>query len=188
MSSNRSQFLIEKRKRRIRASLRGVVVAILALAACIFALAWWSANVGAQTPVSLDPSSAPLCLYHPWTVAHVNPLNRPVIVQSRALGYVRAVDAGQHIASLEGTTDPFLLQDMYSATIQYSIAGAPILGGMQVQNWLGDRAAHPNLTLGEAVRRFLMSGNIQQRQYYGYVLKLVMTSSENDYCNPNRRL
>ena len=170
-------YLKAKRRKRYAAN---VVILILAMFAAVI-VAIISSEAGAQTPV-YDPPGAPVCIYRPWTVANRHPLGRQVIVQGRAYGYLRPVDAVRYVGDLYGSDNPFQRQETYSAAIQYSIAGSPVLGQTRVAAWLDNDA--PNITLGTVVRGFLMSGNPQQRDYYGNLLLRVLRSAQNDLCNP----
>ena len=169
-------YLRQKRRKRYAAN---VTILILAMFAAV-AIAILSSEAGAQTP-AYDPPGAPICLFRPWTVANRHPLQRQVIVQGRAYGYLRAVDAVRYVGDLYGSESGFFKMETYSAAIQYSIAGSPVLGQTRVAAWLDDA---PNITLGTAVRNFLLGGNIQQRDYYGYLLLRVLRSPQNDSCNP----
>lgn len=171
-------FLRRKRRRRYAAN---VTILILAMFAAVI-VAIISSEAGAQTPV-YDPPGAPVCVFRPWTVANRHPLGRQIIVQGRAYGYLRPVDAVRYVGDLYGSDNPFQRQETYSAAIQYSIAGSPVLGQMRVAAWLDGQDA-PNITLGTAVRGFLMSGNPQQRDYYAGILLRVLRSAQNDSCNP----
>ena len=171
-------YLRNKRRKRYAAN---VTILILAMVAAVI-VAIISSEAGAQTP-AYDPPGAPVCIYRPWTVANRHPLNRQVIVQGRAYGYLRAVDAVRYVGDLYGSQNGFFQQETYSAAIQYSIAGSPVLGQMRVAAWLDGQDA-PNITLGTAVRGFLLGGNIQQRDYYGNILLRVLRSAQNDTCNP----
>ena len=168
-----------KAKRRKRYAANVVILILTAFAAVLVAII--SSEAGAQTPV-YDPPGAPVCVYRPWTVANRHPLGRQIIVQGRAYGYLRPVDAVRYVSDLYGSDNPFQRQETYSAAVQYSIAGSPVLGQMRVAAWLDGDA--PNITLGTAVRGFLMSGNAQQRDYYGSILLRVLRSAQNDTCNP----
>ena len=170
-------YLKAKRRKRYAAN---VTILILAVFAAVL-VAILSSEAGAQTP-AYDPPGAPVCLYRPWTVANRHPLQRQVIVQGRAYGYLRAVDAVRYVGDLYGSESGFFKMETYSAAIQYSIAGSPVLGQTRVAAWLDGDA--PNITLGTAVRGFLLGGNIQQRDYYGYLLLRVLRSAQNDSCNP----
>lgn len=170
-------YLKAKRRRRYAAN---VTILILAMVAAVI-VAIISSEAGAQTPV-YDLPGAPVCVFRPWTVANRHPLGRQIIVQGRAYGYLRPVDAVQYIGDLYGSDNPFQRQETYSAAVQYSIAGSPVLGQMRVAAWLDGDA--PNITLGTAVRGFLMSGNAQQRDYYAGILWRVLRSAQNDSCNP----
>ena len=131
---------------------------------------------------SFDAPGGPVCVYRPETITTQQPLRRSVIVQGRAYGYLRAVDAVRYVGDLYGSQSGFFKQETYSAAVQYSIAGSPVLGQMRVAAWLDGDA--PNITLGTAVRGFLLGGNIQQRDYYGHLLLRVLRSPQNDSCNP----
>ena len=169
-----------KRKRRKRYAANVTILILAMFAAVIVAII--SSEAGAQTPV-YDPPGAPVCVYRPWTVANRHPLQRQIIVQGRAYGYLRAVDAVRYVGDLYGSENGFFKQETYSAAIQYSIAGSPVLGQTRVAAWLDGQDA-PNITLGTAVRGFLMSGNPQQRDYYASILLRVLRSAQNNSCNP----
>ena len=170
-------YLKAKRRKRYAAN---VTILILAMFAAVL-VAIISSEAGAQTP-AYDPPGAPVCLYRPWTVANRHPLQRLIVVQGRAYGYLRAVDAVRYVGDLYGSENGFFKMETYSAAIQYSIAGSPVLGQTRVAAWLDGDV--PNITLGTAVRSFLLGGNVQQRDYYGHLLLRVLRSAQNDGCNP----
>lgn len=153
---------------------------MIALAIVIAIIAAIAAN--AQTS---DTPGAPLCLYRPATIVLTDPLKRPIVAQGLDGAYIRPVDALSHLRGLHGATDAISRYDSASVAAQYSIAGAPVLGMISLSAWLGEQSPFPQrtMTLGALVRAYVLTGNAQQRQYYGYLLELALASKENDRCN-----
>lgn len=151
--------------------LLGIGILILIGIAC-------TADVRAQTP--LDAPGGPVCVYRAETIINRHPLHRSVIVQGRAYGYLQQVDAVPYIRSVFGLNEMFFHHELASAVVQYSIAGSPVLGSIRLAAWNDDA---PNMTLGSLVRSYMLTGNPQQRAFYGMWLVRVVNSSFNDSCN-----
>ena len=180
MRTMQNPYLRRKRLARYRAN---VMILILFFIGAILVSILLSNTAGAQTP-SFDTPGAPLCLYRPASVVN-NPLQKQVIVYGRAYNYLRPVDAVRYVSDFYETDSPFLKQEVASAAVQYSIKGSLILGQTRVAAWLDGQSDVPNLTLSQLVNGFLMTGNPQQRVYFGSVLQRVLRSEQNDSCNPS---
>ena len=133
---------------------------------------------------TFDAPGGPVCVYRPETITTQHPLRRSVIVQGRAYGYLQPVDAVQYLRVVGGSRDAFFQYEAASAAVQYSIAGSPILGGIRLAAW-HDEA--PNMSLGGLIRAYSISGNPQQRAYFGLWLVRVVESAFNDGCNGGGR-
>ena len=150
---------------------------LAAILATIFGIVALAIPTHAQT---FDAPGGPVCVYRPETITTQHPLRRSVIVQGRAYGYLQPVDAVQYLRVVGGSRDAFFQYEAASAAVQYSIAGSPILGDIRLAAWHDDA---PNMTLGGLIRAYSISGNPQQRAFYGMWLVRVVNSAFNDSCN-----
>lgn len=136
-----------------------------------------------QTPLTTPGQQA--CIVRPATILHA-PASRSVIVYERlSRGWPQPVEAVPYIASISHIDYPAYRAATAAAAIQYSIAVDPTgtLGDMQVSAWIPDAPAG---TLAQVVRRYLLSGNWQQRDVAGAALISAMASPVNDACNQTR--
>ena len=136
-----------------------------------------------QTPLATPGQQA--CIVRPATILHA-PASRSVIVYERlSRGWPQPVEAVPYIASISHIDYPAYRAATAAAAIQYSLALDPTgtLGDMQMSAWIPDAPAG---TLAQTVRRYLLSGNWQQRDQAAAALISAMGSSVNDACNGGR--
>jgi len=171
------------RNRRNGLLLTLLVGGLVAIAAIV-----GNAQIPAPEPIPIQ--SATVCLYHPESLLTSDPAQRQVIVHARRYGWPSPVPAIDYVRSEWPSGNPDRQAEAVSAAIQYSIYLSPgrIADAQRVA--LADYLPHldsstiPALSLHEAVRQYLWTGNTIYRSTLVYWLRRVVESKSNADCNP----
>ena len=146
----------------------------------------------AQIPVSepMPIASSTICLYHPESLQTIDPAQRSVIVHARRFGWPTPVNGIDYIRSEWPSGNPDRQAEAISAAIQYSVYLSPgrIADAQRVM--IADYLPHldpstiPTITLHEAVRQYLWTGNTIHRSTLAYWLRQAINAPSNSDCNP----
>lgn len=175
---------IENRQRRRNALWMALLVVLMLVGAAIAG----SAQIPVPEPIPIQ--SATVCLYHPESLQTSDPAQRQVIVHARRYGWPSPVPAIEYIRSEWPSGNPDRQAEAVSAAIQYSIYLSPgkIADAQRVTlaDYLPhlDRSTIPAMSLHEAVRQYLWTGNTIYRSTLVYWLRRVIESRSNADCNP----
>ena len=174
----------QSRQRRRNAVLMGLLLVVMLVGAAIAG----SAQIPVPEPIPITSST--VCLYHPESLQTTDPAQRQVIVHARRYGWPSPVPALDYIRSEWPSGNPDRQAEAVSAAIQYSIYLSPgkIADAQRVAlaDYLPhlDRSTIPALSLHEAVRQYLWTGNAVHRSTLVYWLRRVVESKSNADCNP----
>ena len=145
----------------------------------------------AQIPVSepVPIQSATVCLYHPETLMRSDPAGRLVFIHHTTYGWPQAWPAIDFVRSEWPSGNPDRQAQAVVAAVQYSIYVRYKLDEskrLKILAYFPDAKVGdvPDITLHEAVRQFLWSGNLQTRSSMRYWLRQVVESRTNADCNP----
>lgn len=139
--------------------------------------------VGAQAQSTFTSPGGSQCVLRPETVI----INRPIsnaTVWSRVDGWLRPYEAVALLSSISHLDESHYRDEAASAAIQVSILldNSDTLRHTLLSAWLQEEGV-PATTLQSAVRMFLFSQNPQQRGQYGFWLRRIVQSRQNDRCN-----
>ena len=171
------------RNRRNGLLLTLLVGSLVAIAAIV-----GNAQIPAPEPIPIP--SATICIYHPESLQTSDPAQRPVIVHARRYGWPSPVPAIEYVRSEWPSGNPDRQAEAVSAAIQYSIYLSPnkLADAQRVTlaDYLPhlDRSTIPALTLHQAVREYLWTGNTLHRSTMVYWLRRITESRSNADCNP----
>jgi hypothetical protein len=174
----------QSRQRRRNASWMALLVVLMLVGAAIAG----SAQIPVPEPIPIQ--SATVCIYHPESLQTSDPAQRPVIVHARRYGWPSPVPAIEYIRSEWPSGNPDRQAEAISAAIQYSIYLSPgkIADAQRVTlaDYLPhlDRSTVPAMSLHQAVREYLWTGNTLHRSNMAYWLRRVVESRSNVDCNP----
>jgi hypothetical protein len=147
-------------------------------------------NAQIPVPEPIPIPSATICIYHPESLQTSDPAQRPVIVHARRYGWPSPVPAIEYVRSEWPSSNPDRQAEAISAAIQYSIylSSGKLADAQRVTlaDYLPhlDRLTIPALTLHQAVREYLWTGNTLHRSTMVYWLRRVTESRSNVDCNP----
>lgn len=139
--------------------------------------------IGAQAQNTFTSPGGAQCILRPETII----INRPIsnaTVWSRADGWLRPYEAVALLSSISHLNESYYRDEAASAAVQVSILldKSDTLRHTPLTAWLPE-AGIPAITLQGAVRMFLFSQNSQQRGQYGFWLRRIVQSRQNDGCN-----
>jgi len=166
----------------------GLLITLLVGGLVAIAAIVGNAQVPAPEPIPIQ--AATICIYHPESLQTSDPAQRPVIVHARRYGWPSPVPAIEYVRSEWPSGNPDRQAEAISAAIQYSIYLSPgkLVDAQRVTlaDYLPhlDRSTMPALTLHQAVREYLWTGNTLHRSTMVYWLRRVVESKANVDCNP----
>lgn len=139
-------------------------------------------------PTKPDPQSS-ICLYHPETLMNADPAGRLVFIHHTTYGWPQAWPAIDFIRSEWPSGNSDRQAQAVVAAVQYSIYVRYKLEEskrLQILAYFPDAKVGdvPDITLHEAVRQFIWSGNLQTRSSMAHWLRQVVESRTNIDCNP----
>jgi len=139
-------------------------------------------------PTKPDPDSS-ICLYHPETLMRSDPAGRLVFIHHTTYGWPQAWPAIDFVRSEWPSGNPDRQAQAVVAAVQYSIYVRYKLDEskrLKILAYFPDAKVGdvPDITLHEAVRQFLWSGNLQTRSSMRHWLRQVVESRTNADCNP----
>lgn len=174
----------------------GLLLALLCLGlvliASIVTLAQTAPSIGVDAirldPTKPDPDSS-ICLYHPETLMRIDPAVRLVFIHHTTYGWPQAWPAIDFIRSEWPSGNPDRQAQAVVAAVQYSIYIRFKLEEskrLKILAYFPDAKVGdvPDITLHEAVRQFLWTGNLQTRSSMRHWLRQVVESRTNADCNP----
>ena len=174
----------------------GLLLALLCLGLVLIASIMTLAQTAPSTGVDVikldqtkpDPDSS-ICLYHPETLMKSDPSGRLVFIHHTTYGWPQAWPAIDLIRSEWPSGNPDRQAQAVVAAVQYSIYVRYKLDEskrLKILAYFPDAKVGdvPDITLHEAVRQFLWSGNLQTRSSMRHWLRQVVESRTNIDCNP----